>query len=573
MGFGGGAFGTGSYLFNTIDNITIKLDELTGVIHAVASGVETDLKTILVNSQGKLTVNTAGIVDNTTTIANSNNQIVVQPSGFVAQLVDNATTKLNSNNQIEVQPSGFIAQLVDNSTTKVNSSNQISVIPSGIVSSLVDNATTEVNSSNQIAVKTSGIIDNSTIKVNSSGLLYAVSQTPALDNNTIYLNSNNQLAVKPSSITQTNTLQNITISSNTTLTSDLYCNNLTINSGVVLTTNGYNIYCTGTFKNNGTINTGLAPSQSFLNSFGGSGGGGGANFNYSGSSGLSTLVSGGSAGTNPAGNGGNGSTPSTPTLSNSLIQTWYKNGFSNYLAGAGGGNGAQGIAGGSGSYGIYIQANQIIAGSINAIGENGTNGGSSGGGGGGGGGVILLAYGSGGYTAGTYNVSGGSGGSPGSNSGSGGTGGNGQVLTYNYSSYGMPINIASFNYTSITGILNRNSSFQYVSSNTTSTSPTTIISQSFTPEYTGLVKIKAVVQVWNNTAGDGVFVGLYNGSIELDSETLISNTANQQQIAYLYNEVLYSAPFSQQAFSIQFNAVNGGTAYAEIQEFTIEEVY
>jgi len=425
---------------------------------------------------------------------------------------------------------------------------------------------------------TYSVIDDETIKLNQQkGVIYANQSalSPATDNNTIYLNSSNQLAVKPSSITQTSTLQNVVISSNTTLTSDLYCNNLTINSGVVLTTNGYNIYCAGTFTNNGTINTGYLnnggtanvyanPGGSVPNSYGGSGGGG-ANGRGSGGSGGSTLVAGG-------GVGANGSTPLAPTLTNNLIISWYNNGFSNYLSGGGGGGGGDyGGGGGSGSYGIYIQANKIIAGTINANGQSGGNNSSTtvGGGGGGGGGVILLAYGSGGYTSGTYNVSGGSGGIGGG--GNGGAGGNGQVLTYNYSS--IPINIASFNYTSTLGILNRNSSYQYAKTNTTSTSPTTIISQSLTPQYTGLVKIKAVVQVYNNTAGDGVFVGLYNGSNLLDSETLISNTANQQQIAYLYNEVLYSTPFSQQAFSIQFNAVGGGTAYAEIQEFTIEEVY
>ena len=414
------------------------------------------------------------------------------------------------------------------------------------------------------------VIDNETIKLNQQkGVIYANQSvlSPAVDNNTIYLNSSNQLSVKPSSITQTNTLQNITISSNTTLTNDLYCNNLTINSGVVLTTNGHNIYCYGTFTNNGTINTGnlnnggssgVVAGGSVPNSYGGSGGGGG----NGGGAGGSTLAPGGPSGVT-GGNGGNGSTPSAPTLSNSLLNQWYLNGFQNYLAGGGGGG--SGGVGGNGAYGIYIQANQIIAGTINATGTQGTS--HYGAGGSGGGGAILLAYGSGGYTPGTYNVSGGAFLPDGD--GGGGAGGNGQVITYNYSV--PPINISSFNYTFTSGIFNRNSSYQYAKTYTTSTSPTTIISQSLTPQFTGLVKIKAVVQVYNNTAGDGVFVGLYNGSNLLDSETLISNTANQQQIAYLYDEVLYSTPFSQQAFSIQFNAVSGGTAYAEIQEFTIEE--
>jgi len=433
-------------------------------------------------------------------------------------------------------------------------------------------------------------IDNETIKLNQQkGVIYANQSalSPSTDNNTIYLNSNNQIAVKPSAITQSGTLQDITISSNTTLTSDLYCNNLTINSGVTLTTNGYNIYCQGTFTNNGTINTGTLSNGgiggnngsvggtggSEKNSYAGSGGGGtnGTGIgNSSAGSGGSTLVAGG-------GVASSGSTPSAPTITNSLIQSWYNNGFQNYLAGAGGGGGGSaeggnGGNGGGGSYGIYIQANEIIAGTINANGGNGNAGVNSayGAGGGGGGGVILLAYGSGGYTSGTYNVSGGAGNS--SSSGTAGNGGNGQVLTYNYST--QPITILNgFTYSTTSGYKNRLSSYNYNNIQTENTSPTTITSQSFTPQYTGLVVLKAVVQVSNNTAGDGVFVGLYNGSTHLDSETLISNSANQQQVAYLYDEILYTSPFSQQTFSIQYNAVNGGTASAEIQEFTIEEIY
>ena len=35
MGFGGGAFGTGSYVYSVIDNLTIKLDAISGVIYAL----------------------------------------------------------------------------------------------------------------------------------------------------------------------------------------------------------------------------------------------------------------------------------------------------------------------------------------------------------------------------------------------------------------------------------------------------------------------------------------------------------------------------------------------------------
>jgi len=254
----------------------------------------------------------------------------------------------------------------------------------------------------------------------------------------------------------------IIIFSSTTLTSDLYCNSLMILPGVTLTTDGYNIYCSDAFINDGTIKTGTLSNGgssnggvggSVSNSYAGSGGGGGGApptyFSVSGGSGGSTLVPGGGGGYAIAGTGGNGSTPPVPTITNSLIQSWYNNSFTNYLSGAGGGGGGwmeesivYGGAGGSGAYGIYIQANKIVAGTINANGGNGdagTNGG--GGGGGGGGGVILLAYGNGGYTPGSYNVSGGLG-NP--TSYQGGNGGNGQVLTYQYTTPPIPVGNATW---------------------------------------------------------------------------------------------------------------------------------
>lgn len=87
--------------------------------------------------------------------------------------------------------------------------------------------------------------------------------------------------------------------------------------------------------------------------------------------------------------------------------TFTNNGTINCGTNNSGGSGF--FKGGNGSYGIFIQADTLIAGTINATGENGTVTDSSGdgGSGSGGGGVILLAYGSGGYTAGTYNVNGG----------------------------------------------------------------------------------------------------------------------------------------------------------------------
>jgi hypothetical protein len=89
--------------------------------------------------------------------------------------------------------------------------------------------------------------------------------------------------------------------------------------------------------------------------------------------------------------------------------------------------GGNGGLGGSGSYGVFIQADRIIAGTIKANGQAGGTG-QPDGGGGGGGGAIMLAYGNGGYIAGTYSFSGGA------NQSNSGWGGKGQVLTYSFGS-------------------------------------------------------------------------------------------------------------------------------------------
>ena len=380
--------------------------------------------------------------------------------------------------------------------------------------------------------------------------------------NPLAVDSSNNLTIPNSVSTTQVSYSDITYSSDTTLISDVYANNVTIDSGVTITTNGYNFYCQGTFTNNGTINTGTNGSEngiSYSSSYGGSGGGGGTD----GGVGGSTIVAGGAL-------NGNGNTPSAPTLSVSLINYWYNNGIQNYLEAAGGGVG-YGLNGGSGGYGIYIQAVAVVAGNITTSGVSGEGGGTnSAGGGGGGGGSILIAYGSGGYTAGTYTISGGAGGV--GSGATGGNGGDGQVITFS----GNPIVFSNFSYTAsgTTGMINRISSYSYKQFSTSNTSPTTIISHSFTPKNSGLVTIKAVVAISNNTIGDGVEVGLYNGSALLDSRGFTQEglASNPHEIT-LYTEQYFTSPFSIQTFSIQINAVTGGTATAQLQQFEINEVF
>jgi hypothetical protein len=228
----------------------------------------------------------------------------------------------------------------------------------------------------------------------------------------------------------------ITISSNSQLVGDVFANNFTINSGVVLQTNGYNIYCSGDFTNNGSIATGYNEVyKNWSSSYGGSGGGTFVNGGAGGGavSGYNTLVSGGSG-------SGSGSTPAQPTISNSLIQTWHQNGFVNYFSGASGGQQSSG-GGGYGAYGIYIQATNITAGTINADGQSVNQGG------GGGGGFVLLAY-SGTLTSGTVTTSGGGGAGGTYPSGSGGAGNN---MSYLYTT--QPVSASGVSIPSTQGIL------------------------------------------------------------------------------------------------------------------------
>ncbi len=265
----------------------------------------------------------------------------------------------------------------------------------------------------------------------------------------------------------------VVFATSTSLSSDLITNcDVIIDSGVTLTTDGYSIISGGTFNNMGTVEAGFqnngAPAQTNVgsdlllspgagnpggnefSSYAGSGGGGqgvcecGTWYLYGGPGG-GTQVSGGTGGSSNCNSPGpgTGQTPTAPTLTSALIASWYASGIQNYISAAGGGSSAAangyngdgctgqdwyGGAGGGGSYGIYIQANKIIEGTIDASGQAGSLGGNgvSFGGGGGGGGLIVLAYGFGGLSGGTATAFGGTGATGGAGGGIGG------VLTFNY---------------------------------------------------------------------------------------------------------------------------------------------
>lgn len=222
----------------------------------------------------------------------------------------------------------------------------------------------------------------------------------------------------------------VTISADTTLSRDMYYNNLTIDSGVTLNPNGYIICVKDTLTINGTIarngNNGGCPSGGAAlatNTIGGSGAGGnGGALSSSGCSGQNGYYGGaggkGQDETYHAGGAG-GSSPMC-SIGNPVIL------LPTNVGGAGGGGGGggtsrQGAGGGSGGGVICIYAKNIVFnGTIEAKGGNGgIPNGCGHAGGGGGGGYILLIY-SSKTGSGSYDVSGGAAGGGDAEAGSAG---------------------------------------------------------------------------------------------------------------------------------------------------------
>jgi hypothetical protein len=243
---------------------------------------------------------------------------------------------------------------------------------------------------------------------------------------------------------QTIAADNYTISQSTNLSSDLFAPSLTIEPGVVLSTNGFSIIIGGTFDNQGTILTGSAPSEELPNSVGGSGGGAQSlNWCPYDENGTSTSVAGGGLSCSNSQSGGAGSSSLAPSLNSSTIAAWYSAGIQNYLAGGSGGAVQGYIAPGPGAWGLYVQAQTLIAGTILAAGGAG-EGTCSGVGlsGGGGGGAILLAYSHGVDSTVNINVVGGAGAISCSGTVASGAGGSGQLLSFQYGSV-PPVNTSS----------------------------------------------------------------------------------------------------------------------------------
>ena len=257
----------------------------------------------------------------------------------------------------------------------------------------------------------------------------------------------------------------VTISVNTTLSSDMYYSSLTVNSGVTLNTGGYRVFVSGTLTNNGTIsrvgNVGTAGNAGETTTFGTGGAGGAA------------LAGGTIPGSLAGVAGGNGSNSGVGVVGSNGSNEANGVGSAGAAGGAGGGTGGD-LGGAAGTGGTvttsaskprdYIIGTTltIIAGTTrinkNGGGSGGGGGGEAGGaddGGGGSGGGGGGGSGSNGGTivicartltnSGTITVAGGAGGNggdggdasgvnrDGSGGGGGGAGGSGglMVIIYN----------------------------------------------------------------------------------------------------------------------------------------------
>lgn len=267
----------------------------------------------------------------------------------------------------------------------------------------------------------------------------------------------------------------VIISGNTSLTRDMFYDNLTVNAGITLTAAGFNITAMGTITvaatgviarngNNGgnSATTGAGAAGAVLtgvmNGNGSAGAAGGAGTTGAGGSGASSAATNAEGGTGGVGgNGGGGSGGVGGSGGNAGIVTarrfrnvqtnWKYTAVGTFMpcggggagGAAGGGDGVNlgrgGGGGGGGGAGILIICNVLDnLGEIQTMGGDGGNGGASalgnvgggaGGGGGGGGKIMVLANTL--TSRGTLNVSGGSAGSGSAGAGSGTAGSAGSV--------------------------------------------------------------------------------------------------------------------------------------------------
>ena len=210
---------------------------------------------------------------------------------------------------------------------------------------------------------------------------------------------------------------------------DVFLNNLTVNSGVTLAVQGFQLYIAGTLLNSGTIESrgastttatapgggnGSANTYGTSNSAGGNGGSAAGGVGANPAAQTNALGGAGGGGGSTSGfAGGSGGTVTAPiatvtswkTLNFLTRQRIYSATSQPAIAGGGGGGGGAvntlgtsmvGGGGGAGGVNMFLLMNVLDnAGTIQSRGGNGANasgtGAQSGGGGGGGGGAVLVA--------------------------------------------------------------------------------------------------------------------------------------------------------------------------------------
>lgn len=209
---------------------------------------------------------------------------------------------------------------------------------------------------------------------------------------------------------------NVTYAADFTILRDMYYDNLTIDSGATLYTNGFRIFA-NSVVNNGTIDrsgnnaTGTAATAALVAGTLGAAGAGGAGGAAAGSAGGASAISlGGAAGAGGLGSGGAGGAAGAKTdntAANGGLEIFNnqhdarsgRNLAAGLITGGagGGGGGGDGVAGGAGGGGagtiVLISKSVTGTGLIKAVGGAGFSaitGGNKGGGGGGGGGVVAI---------------------------------------------------------------------------------------------------------------------------------------------------------------------------------------
>ena len=106
----------------------------------------------------------------------------------------------------------------------------------------------------------------------------------------------------------------------------------------------------------------------------------------------------------------------------------------------------------------------------------------------------------------------------------------------------------------------------------TLTTLTVAASISFTATVTGFYTAIVYSRIANSTVGDGITAGLYLGTVLLDSETYtqegLGGNGHTSVLAYSGSIALSTA----EGFTVQYNAVTGGTAQIKIVSFEVKEV-